>query len=446
MTLARHLMVDFNQMKAFVEDPLVLDRGAGIRVTDTAGRTYIDGLSGVFTTSLGHANQEIIDAVTAQLGRLAFGAPTMATTSTALTLVDRILEFAPPPYTTMKFLSGGSEATESAMKLARQYHRQTGQPGRYKILSHYRGYHGGTGHALAASGWPTWKIPFEPMAPGFVHLQTPDPDSPPTPVADHEAAAALYLELVSQAIEFEGPGSVAAIITEPILMSAGIVVPPDSYLRGLRELCDRHGILLIFDEIITGFGRTGTWFAAEHSGAWPDIICCGKGVTGGYSPLSIVLMTDRVASPFWGEPEERIQFFSGHTYGGNPVACSAALAAIDYIVRHDVLRHVASSGERLRVQLEDLRARHPSVRLARGRGLLQGIVFTDEAQAAGTGVHGFGGAVAARARALGLLLRASPWFVAVGPPLVTTEAELTEIVGILDAAVGYAESRVGLGS
>ena len=181
MTLARHLMVDFNQMKAFVEDPLVLDRGAGIRVTDTAGRTYIDGLSGVFTTSLGHANQEIIDAVTAQLGRLAFGAPTMATTSTALALVDRILEFAPPPYTTMKFLSGGSEATESAMKLARQYHRQTGQPGRYKILSHYRGYHGGTGHALAASGWPTWKIPFEPMAPGFVHLQTPDPRQSPDP-------------------------------------------------------------------------------------------------------------------------------------------------------------------------------------------------------------------------------------------------------------------------
>jgi adenosylmethionine-8-amino-7-oxononanoate aminotransferase len=446
VTLARHLMVDFNQMKTFVEDPLVLDRGAGIRVTDTSGRTYIDGLSGVFTSNLGHANPEIIDAVTAQLGRLAFGAPTMATTSTALALVDRILEFVPPQYTTMKFLSGGSEATESAMKLARQYHRQTGQSGRYKILSNYRGYHGGTGHALAASGWPTWKIPFEPMAPGFVHLQTPDPDSPPTPVADAEAAARLYLELVRQTIEFEGPESVAAIITEPILMSAGIVVPPDSYLRGLRDLCDRHGILLIFDEIITGFGRTGTWFAAEHSGAWPDIICCGKGVTGGYSPLSIVLMTDRVAAPFWGEPEERVQFFSGHTYGGNPVACAAALAAIDYIVRHGVLGHVVESGERLRSLLEGLRARHASIRLVRGRGLLQGIVFTDEAQATGCGIHGFGGLVAAQARAQGLLLRASPWFVAVGPPLVTTEAELIEIVAILDEAVTRAESKSGLGS
>lgn len=445
MTLARHLMVDFNQMKAFVEDPLVLDRGAGIRLTDTAGRTYIDGLSGVLTSNLGHANPDIIAAVTAQLGRLAFGAPTMATTSTALELVDRLLGIIPPAYTTMKFLSGGSEATESAMKLARQYQRQSGQPGRYKILSHYRGYHGGTGHALAASGWAGWKAPFEPMAPGFIHLQTPDPDSSPVQVSDHDEAARIYLELVRQTIELEGPETVAAIITEPILMSAGVVVPPDAYLRGLRDLCDRYGILLIFDEIITAFGRTGTWFAAEHSGAWPDIICCGKGVTGGYSPLSIVLMTDRVAERFWGEPEERVQFLSGHTYGGNPVACAAALAAIDYIVRHDVLSHVQQTGRRLGSLLEELGARHPSIRLVRGRGLLQAIVFTDGAQAAAGGVHGFGGSVAAQARARGLLLRASPWFVALGPPLVTTDAELAEIVGILDAALGHVEAEVGVG-
>jgi len=446
MTLARHLMVDFNQMKAFVDDPLILDRGEGIRVTDTSGCSYIDGLSGVFTSNLGHGNPEIIEAVTEQLGKLAFGAPTMATTSTALALVDRILEFAPPNYTTMKFLSGGSEATESAMKLARQYHRQAGRPGRYKVLSHYRGYHGGTGHALAASGWPNWKIPFEPMAPGFVHLHTPDPDSPPTPVADHQAAAELYLELVRQTIEFEGPDSVAAIITEPIMMSAGVVVPPDAYMRGLRELCDRYGILLIFDEIITGFGRTGTWFSAEHSGAWPDIICCGKGVTGGYSPLSVVLMTDNVAAPFWGEPEEMIQFFAGHTYGGNPVACAAAIASIDYIVRHGVLGQVAANGMVLRGLLEDLRDRHPSILLNRGRGLLQGIRFTDEAVAAGSGVHGFGGSVASAARARGLLVRASAWFVALGPPLVSTTSDLAEIVDILDAALVDVETKVGIAS
>jgi len=444
MSLARHLMVDFNQMKAFVDDPLVLERGSGIRVTDTQGRTYIDGLSGVFTSNLGHANEEIIAAVTAQLGRLAFGAPTMATTSTALALVERILELVPPPFTTMKFLSGGSEATESAIKLARQYHRQRGAVGRYKILSHYRGYHGGTGHALAASGWAGWKVPFEPLAPGFVHLHTPDPDDPPFPASDPEAAARTYLELVRETIELEGPETIAAIISEPILMSAGVVVPPDTYLRGLRDLCDRHGILLIFDEIITGFGRTGTWFAAQHVGAWPDIVCCGKGVTGGYSPLSVVLMTDRVAEAFWGEPEDRVQFWSGHTYGGNPVACSAALAAIDYIVRHGVLAHVVESGSRLRTLLDELQARHPGIAVVRGRGLLQGIVFGDAAQAGIADHRGFGGAVATAARGRGLLLRASPWFVALGPPLVTTGAELDEIAGILDAAVGVAEAQAGV--
>jgi len=444
MTLARHLMVDFNQMKAFVEDPLVLDHGAGIRITDTAGRTYIDGLSGVFTSNLGHANAEIIEAVTAQLGRLAFGAPTMATSSTALELVDRLLELTPPAYTTMKFLSGGSEATESAMKLARQYYRQRGQTGRFKILSHYRGYHGGTGHALAASGWAAWKVPFEPMAPGFVHLQTPDPDSPPVERSDQEAAGQIYLDLVRQTIELEGPSSIAAIITEPILMSAGVVVPPDAYLRGLRDLCDEHGILLIFDEIITAFGRTGTWFAAEHSGAWPDLICCGKGVTGGYSPLSIVLMRDRVAQPFWGEVEDGVQFFSGHTYGGNPVACAAGVAAIDYIMRHGVLNHVDHVATHFRSTLEDLVSRHASTRLVRGKGLLQGVVFTDAAQAAAR-PPGFGGSVAARARGRGLLIRASPWFVALGPPLVSTEAELDEIVEILEAAISDVESDAGLG-
>ena len=169
-------------------------------------------------------------------------------------------------------------------------------------------------------------------------------------------------------------------------------------------------------------------------------------MTGGYSPLSIVLMTDKVAAPFWGEPEDKVQFFAGHTYGGNPVACSAALAAIDYIVRHGVLGQVVENGTYLQSQLEGLRDRHPSIRLARGRGLLQGIVFTDEAQALSRGVHGFGGSVAAEARARGLLLRASAWFVAIGPPLVSTQAELSEMLGILEAGLGEVESRVGLRS
>lgn len=197
--------------------------------TDDRGRVYIDGASGVLTSNLGHANRDIVDAVAAQLGRLAFGAPTAATTTRALELVERMRALLPPQYTTMKFLSGGSEATETALKLARQYHRQTGHAGKYKVIAHYRGYHGGTGHALAASGWAHWKTAYEPYAAGFIHLSTPDPDRAPFAASSPEETGQLYAQLAEEAIALEDPETVAAVIIEPIMFSAGVVVPPDSY-------------------------------------------------------------------------------------------------------------------------------------------------------------------------------------------------------------------------
>ncbi|HZS91286.1 MAG TPA: aminotransferase class III-fold pyridoxal phosphate-dependent enzyme [Chloroflexota bacterium] len=440
----RHLMVDFTQMKAFAEDPLILERGEGIRLTDDRGRVYIDGASGVLTSNLGHANRDIVDAVAAQLGRLAFGAPTAATTTRALELVERMRALLPPQYTTMKFLSGGSEATETALKLARQYHRQTGHAGKYKVIAHYRGYHGGTGHALAASGWAHWKTAYEPYAAGFIHLSTPDPDRAPFAASSPEETGQLYAQLAEEAIALEDPETVAAVIIEPIMFSAGVVVPPDSYLRALRELCDRYNVLLIYDEIITAFGRTGTWFAAEHSGAWPDLLCCAKGMTAGYAALSAVFMTERVAAPFWGEPADRVQFHAGHTYGGNPVACAAALAALDYIERHGVIENAAQVGAYLAERLRALAARHPMVERVRGKGMLQALVLDTSGSspfAPATAEVAPGLEVAGAARARGLLLRASPWFIAVAPPLVTTGAEVDEIVSILDEALTAVEDK-----
>jgi adenosylmethionine-8-amino-7-oxononanoate aminotransferase len=435
--VARHLMVDFTQMKTFAEDPLVLESGEGIRLTDDRGRTYIDGLSGVFTSNLGHGNPEIADALATQARRLAFATPTMGTNTRAAELVEKLLALVPSAFTTVKLLSGGSEANEAAIKLARQFHKQTGHATKYKVISHYRGYHGGTGNALAASGWAGWKNAFEPLPSGFVHLQTPDVDSPLHPRLSADEAAEAYCRLVRATIELEGPETIAAVMTEPILMSAGVVVPPDRYLRLLREVCDEHNILLIFDEIITGFGRTGKWFAAEHVGAWPDIFCCGKGVTGGYSPLSIVYMTGRVAEPFWGEPGE--QFFAGHTYGGNPVACAAGLAAIEYMQAYDVVGQAERIGAYLATRLRELATGHDAISLTRGRGMLQAIVFdadTFEPQPR----RRIGLDVALEARRRGLLLRAAPWFVAVAPPLVTTREDVDVIVDILRASLGAVTS------
>jgi adenosylmethionine-8-amino-7-oxononanoate aminotransferase len=439
--LVDRTMVDFMQMKAFAEDPLVLASGQGIRVTDVEGRSFIDGLSGTFCAALGHGNRELAEAGATQLHRLAMAAPTLATNDRALELIGQLLDLLPERYSVVKLLSGGSEATENAMKIARQFQKQTGQAGRYKILSHYRAYHGATGHAMAATGWPVWRAPYEPLAGGFVHLHTPDPYRPPFLAAPFEATpeaiADAYLRLVEETIELEGPGTIAALITEPVLMSAGVVIPPAHYLAGLRTLCDRYGILLIFDEIITAFGRLGGMFAADLFDVWPDILCLGKGLSGGYAPLSAVVLSRRVAEAFWGEPRDLVQFHSGHTYGANPVACAIGSAAIRQMVRDDIPGSAQHRGERLLTGLRALQDRHPVVGDVRGMGLLVGMEFVRDRRTRERFEADLALGIRIRdaARRRGLLLRASHWMVVLAPPLTIDGDEIDEVVGLLGEAV-----------
>jgi len=437
-------MVDFAQMKAFAEDPLVLTSGDGIRVTDIEGRTFIDGLSGTFCAALGHGNARLADAGAAQLHRLAMAAPTMATNDRALELIDVLLGLLPGNrYSVIKLFSGGSEATENAMKIARQYHKQTGHATKYKILSHYRAYHGGTGNAVAAGGWPAWRAPYEPLAGGFIHLHTPDPYRMPFDVAPGSVAQ-TYLRLVEETIEMEGPSTIAALITEPVLMSAGVVIPPEGYLPGLRELCDRHGILLIFDEIITAFGRLGRMFASELFETWPDIMCLGKGMSGGYAPLSAVVMTPEIADAFWGDPRDLVQFHSGHTYGANPVACAIGIAAIAEIVERRLDENAARQGDRLMAGLRRAQDRHPAIGNVRGRGLLVGVELTRDRRTRERfpAELEMGVRVRSEARRRGLLLRAGHWMLVLAPPLTITDAEVDEVLAILDESLDAALAGV----
>jgi adenosylmethionine-8-amino-7-oxononanoate aminotransferase len=432
--LARYVFLDFVQMQAWTADPLVIESGDGVYVTDTHGKRYIDGLSGIFTMNLGYGNRAIATAVADQVLRLPFN-PQMATNERTLELAALMREIA-PRFTHMKFLSGGSEATEAAIKIARQYHRQTGNPTKYKVVSHYRGYHGGTGHALAATGWAKWKDPFEPLPAGFVHVHTPDPYRPPFP-APAQRLGDVYASLVEETIRLEGPDTVAAIIVEPVLMSAGVIVPPDGYLQGLRAIADRYNVLLILDEVITGFGRTGTLFCCEQSGVWPDIMCCGKGMSAGYAPLSAVLMTERIAAPFWGNPDAMVQYHAGHTYAGNPVACAAGIAAVTQLVKGGVLPAAVKASEHLRAGLVALAARHNVIGDVRGRGMLLGLEFVrdHETRERFPDSVGFGTRLAAATRKRGLLLRASAWFAAVGPPLTISIPEVDALCAILDDAL-----------
>jgi adenosylmethionine-8-amino-7-oxononanoate aminotransferase len=427
-------MIDFTQMQAFSENPLILTEGDGVRVRDVHGRWYVDGLSGTFCMSLGHGNARIVEAAAAQLSRLALAAPTMATSDRSLELANELLALLPSRYTTLKWGSGGSEAVEAAIKMARQFHRQAGDPRKYKVLSHYRAFHGVTGHALAASGWRASRSPYEPLAAGFVHLHTPDPYRPPFEV-DRADVAATYVRLAEQVIELEGPETIAALITEPILMTAGVVIPPEGYLPALRELCDRHDIVLIFDEIITGFGRTGQLFASELFATWPDILVFGKGLTGGYVALSATVITGRLAQAFWGPAG--VEFAAGHTYAGNPVACAAGLAALEEFRARDVVANAAARGEQALGRLRSLQERVTGIGDVRGQGLLLGLEFVRDAESKEPfpAAENVGIRVREAARSKGLLLRASHWMAVLAPPLTTTVEELDEMLDILDEAV-----------
>ncbi len=434
------LFLDFMQMQEFAKAPLVFAEGRGTRLTTSDGQEFIDGLSGVFVTSLGHHNRAVIDAITAQLNRLAFAPPLHGTSAIALELTQLLLRLAPEGVTAVKLLSGGSEATEAAMKLARQYHKQTGSPRKYKIVSRYGAYHGGTMGALSAGGGRERKSVFEPLGVGFIHVHPPYCYRCPFDQI-YPGCGRTCVELVERTIEAEDPETVAAVIVEPISISAaGFVVPPPDYLPRLREICDRHNVVLIYDEIITGFGRLGTMFGSQYFRAAPDITCCGKGMSGGYAPLAAILIRDRIAAAFYGEEQDNVQFHHGHTYGGNPVACAAGVAVLNEFLERDVVSNARRQGERLRQRLNEIAERFAIVGDVRGVGLLQGLEFVEnKATKRRFASHVRPGKVVEQAaRQRGLLLRCGNDFAAFAPPLTVTAEEIDEMTRRLEESIAAA--------
>ncbi len=401
------IMVDFNQMKSFGQDPLIIERGVGVRVWDVFGKEYIDGLSGVFTVNLGHGIAQFADVAAEQMRTLAFSAPTMSTNPPALKLANLLTELTPSQFNTVKFASGGSEANEFAIKMARQYHAQSGNPRKYKVISRWGSYHGSTGFAGAASAQPEWKSKYDPYPEGFIHVPRRTPED------------------IEEAIVGENPESIAAVIAEPVMFSAGVRVPDPDYFPHLREICDKYNVLLIHDEIITGFGRTGHLFAAEMVGAWPDIFSCGKGISGGYAPLAAIVISDKVAEAFWGDPSQGIQFLSGHTFGGNPVACAVGEAVVRYMLDSGAIDNATRVGNYLADGLRDLADRHDVIDEVRGVGMLRGLIFKEE----------IGRPVYAACRRNGLLTRPAHDWIGVAPPLNTTEQEADEILSIIDKSI-----------
>ncbi len=427
----KHIVLDFRQMASFIENPLVMARAEGVWYEDVHGKRYLDGLSGVFVATVGHNNRRVIEAMKAQLERITFAPPLHATNTVAVELANKVAAITPGDLNTVKLLSGGSEATEAAMKLARQYHRQSGHPQKYKIISRYYGYHGATLGALSATGTPRRKWMFEPMLQGFVHVWPPTCYRCPFSLS-YPSCGIRCATIIEDTIIMEGPATVAAVILEPIGNTGGIITPPPEYLPLIRQICDRHNVLLIFDEIITGFGRTGQMFAAQTFDTLPDILCMGKGMSSGYAPLAAIAFRDHVAAAFWGEEAAEIEFAHGHTYGGNPLACAAGLASIAEIEERDLPRRARELGAALVHKLEAIQELG-IVGEIRGRGLLLGVELVRDPgtkQKFPADVK-FGLQIGKRALEKGLILRCDPDWIALAPPLIIEEPELDLMVDIL---------------
>lgn len=432
----RHILVR-DQMAEWSKQPLIMARAEGVHYWDVRGKRYLDGLSGIYVVAVGHNNRAVIEAIKRQMDELHFSPSMHGTNPGAVQLANVLAELAPRDLSTVKFQCGGSEVVESAIKFARQYHKLTGSPGKYKIIGRYLSWHGSTLGALSVSGLRARRTVNEPLAPGFLHVFPPTcyrcPFGKTYPQCELTCAT-----IVNDVLEMEDPATVAAIIVEPIGHTGGVIDPPEEYLPILREICDRHNVLLIFDEIITGIGRTGRMFAAETFGVVPDVLCLGKGLASGYAPLSAMICRRPLADAFWGPAGQNPGFVEGHTFEGNPISCAAGLAVLREVIDKDLCANARAQGARLRGGLEALAAKYPVIGDIRGRGLFLGIEFvkdraTKERFPAETA---FGIQVGKRALDNGLLCRFDPHWLALGPPLIVTAEHVDTIVAILDKSLG----------
>ncbi|HEX3796434.1 MAG TPA: aspartate aminotransferase family protein [Acidimicrobiales bacterium] len=366
----RHLWMHFSRMGAYETSEVpVMVRGEGAYVWDQHGKKYLDGLAGLFTSQLGHGRTELAEAGAKQASTLAYFPLWTYAHPRAVELADRIATLTPGDLNRVFFTSGGSEAVETAWKMARQYFKLTGQPQRTKVISRNIAYHGTTMGALSITGIPDLKTPFEPLVPGAIKV--PNTNFYRAPVfADNEVAFGQWAaDEIERAIVREGADTVAAVYLEPVQNAGGCFPPPPGYFERVRQICDRHGVLMVSDEVICAFGRLGYWTGAERYGYQPDIMTVAKGLTSGYAPLGAMIASDRLIEPFL---TEGVSFLHGFTFAGHPVSCAVALANLDVFEGEQILQHVQDTEASFRASLETLYDL-PIVGNVRGAGFFYGI-------------------------------------------------------------------------
>jgi adenosylmethionine-8-amino-7-oxononanoate aminotransferase len=438
----RHLWMHFTRMSSYADHEIpIIVRGEGCYVYDEHGNRYLDGLSALFCVNLGHGRHDLVQAGVDQAKDLGFFTNWSYAHPPAIELATRIAELAPGDINRVFFTSGGSEAVETALKLARQYYKLRGKAAKHKVIAREIAYHGTSLGALSATGITSLREPFEPLAPGGCHV----PNTNVYRLAPGMTEDRL-VETIAERIEFEGPDTVAAVILEPVQNAGGCFVPPEGYFQRVREICDEYDVLFISDEVICSWGRLGEWFGAQRFGYEPDIITTAKALTSAYAPMGAVLVSDRIAEPFMNGTHS---FTHGFTFGGHPVSAAIAMANIDAFEREGILEHVRAHQGEFRAMLDGLRDL-PIVGDVRGAGYFHALElvkdqetkesFNDEESE--TLLRGF---LSGELYRRGLICRADDRgdpVIQLSPPLIAGPEQFAEIEEILRGVLTEAGDRM----
>ncbi len=419
--------------------PKILTGGHGVFVRDIDGHEVVDAVGGLWNVNLGYSCQPVKAAIAAQLDALPYYSTFRGTTNDAAIELSYELArfFAPDGLTRAFFTSGGSDSVETALKLARQYHKLRGEAGRVKFLSLKKGYHGTHFGAASVNGNANFRTAYEPLLPGCHHIPAPYTYRNPFNETDPERLAQFCAAALEDEIAFQGASTIAAFIMEPILGAGGVIPPHASFLPMVREILDRHGILLITDEVITAYGRTGAWSGARLWGVKPDMMCTAKAITNGFFPFGAVMIGERVAEVF--EADEKASIGHGYTYSGHPVGAAAALACLTETLRLNVLENAAARGTQLHEGCQALMAKHALVGDVRGgHGLMTAIELVSDRAAKTPAEAGTMARVQEAAYEAGALVRVSGPNLILSPPLILTEAEAAKILFALDAGLSAA--------
>ncbi len=425
--------MEFAQNSSFLQAPMIFKRGNGPYLWDINDKRYVDCIGGVCVATVGHCHPRLIEAMIKQMEILTLVPPLHSISDVTLRFIERLGQVTPENLNYIKSFCGGSESIEGALKLVRQYYKQTGKPDKMKCISNYLGYHGGTFGAMSA-GASRGKFKFEPNMPGFIKNVNPKQLRDEFP--SWEETCRFSANLFEKIIAGENPDTVGAILLEPICNSAGIITPTSEYLQIIRDLCNKYDIKLIYDEVLTGFCKTGAMFAAQAFGVTPDIICSGKGMASGMMPIGSFMAREDFAPAFFGPDEDEVNFSHGHTFSNFPLSNAVAIEAINIMEEEKLADRANELHPRLVQRFEKLKE-YGVIREVRGKGTLIGVELVEDDKTNNPFPAGnkLGSALKRTAAKNGLVLRTDPDWFSVSPPLIITDEQLEEMCDLIELSL-----------